>query len=408
MNGRYRTADVGLAAAVLALTVAMLEGGGFGDPTSGSRALDVLGLVLAAAASLPLAARRRAPLAAYAVICAASVALFALRYPLDVPFGAVAAVYSVAYTYGGDSRPTHRAAAMASAGGFVPATAAAYATAGRSPTTLLPELLFWAVVFVGVWLAGDRARLRREQLTELEQRARRTEREAERERRLAAAEERTRIARELHDSAGHAINVILVQAGAARLLQRRDPERSQRAIATIEQVARETIGEIDRLVRALRDDKVATPPVATDPGALAELVARHRATGLAVDGELGLPPRPLPPSVSWAAYRILQEALTNAARHGCGDAQVAVEYRAEAVEITVANPTTAHNTTLGGGHGIVGMRERAVLLGGRLEATMDRGEFRLYAWLPYGERTEPDPGATGDEPARAAVDEASA
>ena len=90
--------------------------------------------------------------------------------------------------------------------------------------------------------------------SELEERARRAERDAERERRLAAAEERTRIARDLHDSAGHAINVILVQAGAARLLSRQDPERSQAALETIEEVARETLGEIDQLVRALRDD----------------------------------------------------------------------------------------------------------------------------------------------------------
>src|SRR5262249_58655590 len=96
----------------------------------------------------------------------------------------------------------------------------------------------------------DWARLRGERISELEERAGAAGREAARERRLAAAEERTRIARELHDSAGHAINIILVQAGAARLLHRRDPGRSQHAIATIEQVARATIGEIDRLERA--------------------------------------------------------------------------------------------------------------------------------------------------------------
>ena len=108
----------------------------------------------------------------------------------------------------------------------------------------------------------------------------RAEREAERERRLAAAEERTRIARELHDSAGHAINVILVQAGAARLLHDRDPDGSRQAITTIEEVARGTIGEIDGLVRALRED--AAEQVPADPAAIDELLDHHRAGGLAI------------------------------------------------------------------------------------------------------------------------------
>ena len=111
-------------------------------------------------------------------------------------------------------------------------------------------LLFGVVVWGGAWVLGDRVRLRRERIAELVARAERAERDAERERRLAAAEERTRIARDLHDSAGHAINVILVQAGAARLLGERDPERSRAALETIEEVARETLTEIDQLVRA--------------------------------------------------------------------------------------------------------------------------------------------------------------
>ena len=115
-------------------------------------------------------------------------------------------------------------------------------------------VLFGVVVWGGAWVLGDRVRLRRERVAELEARAERAERDAERERRLAAAEERTRIARDLHDSAGHAINVILVQAGAARLLGESDPERSRAALETIEEVALETLGEIDRLVTALRDD----------------------------------------------------------------------------------------------------------------------------------------------------------
>ena len=386
MTRRNLAIDIGIGMLAFGLTLAMLRGGGFGDTTPGSRSLDGLGVLLAAASALPLVARRRAPVTAYAVACAASIALYALRYPLDVPFGPIIGVYSVAFARGGDPRPVRRAVVMIAANLFVPATAAAYAARGEGLGEIWPEMLFWAVLFLSVWQAGDRARLRREQVAELEQRARRTRREAERERRLAAAEERTRIARELHDSAGHAINVILVQAGAARLLQQRDPERSRQAIVTIEHVAQETIGEIDRLVRVLREDDGATPPVPIDQGALEELLDRHRAGGLTIDSELHAPHRPLAPSVSWAAYRILQEALTNAARHGDGHADVAVAYQPHGVEITVTNPTAGNGSSPGGAHGIVGMRERVTLLGGRLEVAAHHGLFRLYAWLPHDDR----------------------
>jgi signal transduction histidine kinase len=153
---------------------------------------------------------------------------------------------------------------MLAASLFVPAIASTYAARGQAPPEIAPELQL-ALLFAGAWISGDRTRLRGLQVGELRQRARRAELEAERERRLAAAEERTRIARELHDSAGHAITVILVQAGAARLLHARDPAGSQRAISTIEAVARDTIGKIDRLVRALRHDDGRDPRPPTRP-----------------------------------------------------------------------------------------------------------------------------------------------
>jgi signal transduction histidine kinase len=255
-------------------------------------------------------------------------------------------------------------------------------------------LALWALLSATMWIAGDWTRLRRERIAELEEQARRIELETERTRRLAAAEERTRIARELHDAAGHAINVILVQAGAARLLHQRDPAGSRQAIATIEQVARGTIGEIDQLVRALREDEGTSPP--TDPAALEELVERHRAGGLRIAADIGGPRRALPHAVAWATYRILQEALTNATRHGRGSADVMVGFGPNAVDITVTNPTASdgsapdgpgvgHGAWHGGGHGIIGMRERATLLDGILEAGAERGTFRLHARLPYGQ-----------------------
>ena len=181
-----------------------------------------------------------------------------------------------------------------------------------------PEALFGVVLWSGAWLAGDRTRLRAQRMEELEERAVRAEREAERERRLAAAEERTRIARDLHDSAGHAINVILVHAGLGRLRTESDPEGAREAFETIEDVARETVGEIDQLVAVLREDAQPTNGVEPPPGvaAVEGLVERHRAAGLDVASPSAAIAVALTPAVDRSAYRILQEALTNAARHG--------------------------------------------------------------------------------------------
>jgi signal transduction histidine kinase len=246
------------------------------------------------------------------------------------------------------------------------------------------EIVLGGLVWGGAWFAGDRTRLRRERIAALEDRAVKAEREAERERRLAAVEERARIARELHDSAGHAINVILVQAGAARLLQERDPERSRAALETLEDVARDTLDEIDALVRGLREDEDSAAAMAPLPGidALETLTARHRATGLDVTTHVRGRRPPLARSVDLAAYRIVQEALTNAARHGTGPADVEIAYGPQALELTITNAATGNGASPSGGHGLVGMHERATLLGGSLEAGQVNGAFRVHARLP--------------------------
>jgi signal transduction histidine kinase len=377
--------DAGIAVLTLGMSLAVLASHGLGVPDPSARHLDGTGVLLTMASTLPLAARRLAPMTVYLVTSAASIALLALRYPLDFPFGSVTAAYFLSAAYGGDPRPARRWAAMLAVWLFVPAAAVAHAANGHETAVIVPGLVFWALIFAGAWIAGDQTRLRRERIGELEERAQRTEREAARERRLAAAEERTRIARELHDSAAHAINIILVQAGAARLLHQRDPGRSQHAIATIEQVARATIGEIDQLVHALRDDTPGQPEPADPAAAIDELLDQHRAAGLAIVSDLHGSRRPLPHSVAWATYRILQEALTNAARHGRGSADVAVWFRPDAVEITVTNPAATNGQAPGGGHGIVGMRERASLLGGTLDTHADDGSFRLHARLPHSQ-----------------------
>jgi signal transduction histidine kinase len=372
---RQLALDTGIAGAVLAFSLLALAHG-FDES---DRQLDLLGGILAALAAAPLAVRRIAPLPVLAVVTSATAALYGLRYGLGPPVGFAIALYTFAEYRDTVRTRTWRVALVAS---LVVLVGPHLVRDGFAP-----ELLLGAVVWAAAWFAGDRTRLRRERMAELEERARRAEREAERERRLAAAEERTRIARDLHDSAGHAINVILVQAGAARLLQDQDPERSRAALATVEEVARDTLGEIDQLVRALREngDGHEVEPL---PGlaAVDTLVERYRQAGhdvsLSVDGTS----RPVAPGVDQAAYRILQEALTNAARHGSGSAAVAIRYSPDLLEIAVTNPTDPGTAARdGGGHGIVGMRERAQLLGGSLDAGMDDGAFRLRARLPYGE-----------------------
>jgi signal transduction histidine kinase len=375
---RNLLADAAIAVGIFGMLLGIAATGGL-DGTPGGKSVDLLGLALIAAATLPVAVRRLAPLPVYAVVSAATVALWGLDYRTDIPFGPVLAIYTLGSVYGG-APWRRRIWPVLAVAAFTPTSLGLYLVEGAGLfDVLVPEILLFGLMLGGVWVAGDLSRLRRERIAELADRARRTEREAERERRITAAEERTRIARELHDSAGHAINVILVQAGAARLLHERDPAASRRAIATIEQVATDTIGEIDRLVRVLREDD-GREPVPADPAAIEELVDRHRAAGLRIATDLRGSRAVVPRSVAWAAYRILQEALTNAARHGRGHADVRVQFGTEAVEITVTNPAGVGEP--GGGHGIVGMRERASLLGGVLETGQRAGTFRLYARLP--------------------------
>jgi signal transduction histidine kinase len=374
--------DLALAGFAFAATLAMLaaRNGASGD----TRDLDLLGVLLAALASLPLVAWRRAPLAVFVVTATASVALNALDFPPGPPFGPTIAVFLLALD------PDRARAPKWALGATVVGLLLVHAGAVGIAEDALPTvpLLFGALVWGGAWVLGDRVRERRLRVAELEERAHRAEREAERERRLAAAEERTRIARDLHDSVGHAINVILVQAGAARLLSRKDPERSRSALETIEDVARETLGEIDQLVGMLRDEDGAGDPARyVEPplglAAVGTMVERHRLAGVDVSVAEHGSPRPLPPALDQASYRILQEALTNAARHGGGSADVVIDFGGDSLELVVRNPTQPGSATEGPGHGIVGMRERAALLGGSLEAETRDGRFVVRARLPY-------------------------
>jgi signal transduction histidine kinase len=374
---RPRGLDLAIALVVFGVTLGTITG--VLDTGSYSYNLDALNVALAALTSLPLLAVRRAPLAVFAFTATASVALNVLGPPVGL--GPTVALFFLALSPAA-TRAGRRLTAFTVVGFFVVGAIADWL---HSPMSL-PAV--GAVIWLGVWFAGDWVRLRRERVAEQKERAQQAEREAERERRLAAAEERARIARDLHDSAGHAISVILVQAGAARLLSERDPKRAHQALETIEEVARETLGEIDQLVRALREDGVPEQGLdAVEPpsglAALDRLIDRHRAAGLDVSVHVGGERRPLTPGVDQAAYRILREALTNAVRHGAGSAAVEVSFGSQALEFTVTNPTRPDWAPTGAGHGILGMRERAALLGGRLTADGGDGRFCVTAELPY-------------------------
>jgi signal transduction histidine kinase len=376
-----RVVDVAIAAAALAGSLAQLDHGGIGGLRSGSGELDWTSGVLAACSTVPLVAWRRAPRAVFAVTASATVLLGGLGYPLGLALGPTAALYLFASSRAEDDPGTGRSIGMVVVLLLAYLGATAASDDGFPGSELLHTGLAWAVA----WFAGERTRLRREHIAELRQRALRAEREGERERRLAAAEERARIARDLHDAAGHAIGVIALRAGAARM--RRDPEHSQATLEAIEELARKTVGEIDQIVGTLRDRGSANGAVQEPPGlaSLDTLLARHAATGLDVSVARAGKPRPLETAVDQAAYRILQEALTNAAKHGTGGARVELAFSTATLQLTVSNPAACEAAQrANGGHGLIGMHERATLLGGSLEAERAKGTFRVRARLPYG------------------------
>jgi signal transduction histidine kinase len=376
--------DVALAGATLAGSLSLLAHGGirFGISETASGDLDWISGLLAACSTLPLVAWRRAPGAVFILTGSASVLLGGLGYASGLPLGPTVALYLFAASRDEEHPWTRRSSGTVVAL-FVAFLGATALGGGGFPGS---ELLHTGLAWGAAWFAGDRTRLRREQIAELQERALHAERDAERERRLAAAEERARIARDLHDAAGHAINVIAVRAGTARL--RKEPERSQAALEAIEELARKTVGEIDQIVGTLRERGAENGAVDAPPGlaSLDTLVGRHSAAGLEVSVAKEGEPRRLESAVDQAAYRILQEALTNAARHGTGPAQVELAFGETTLELTISNRAPAQGAPRpNGGHGLVGMRERATLLGGSLDVESANGSFRVRARLPYGD-----------------------
>ncbi|MEO7295287.1 MAG: histidine kinase [Candidatus Limnocylindria bacterium] len=371
--------DVALAAVVFAGSAALLNHGGF-SPRPESGQLDAAAIGLIALTALPLIAWRRFPLGVFVVGAAGTVLLAGLGYPVDLALGPVVALYLLAATRDQPMPWTGRTTATV-AGMLLAYLAAAAVAQGTFPGfQLFHTGLAWAVA----WFAGERTRLRREHLADLRKRAQRAEQDAERERLLATAEERARIARDLHDSAGHAISLIAVRAGAARLRHATDPDRSALALQAIEDLARQTVEDIDQIVGTLRGSPA--PGVVEAPVGLASLdalIARYTAEGMELTCNVAGATRSIGAAADQAAYRILQEALTNAARHGAGSARVDLTYDDTAVELTVTNPVRADALRrAGGGHGLIGMRERATMVEGSLQAERADGAFRVHARIP--------------------------
>ena len=245
--------------------------------------------------------------------------------------------------------------------------------------------------------AGDAARMHRAYIREVEERARRAEQTREEEARRRVMDERVRIARELHDVVAHHIAVISVQAGAAGHILQRQPERVGPVLEHIRDASDMVLKEIQSVVGVLRNGDEGESHEPT-PGLsrLPDLVAGLEATGFRVRHQQRGEARELPAVVDLAAYRIVQEALTNAHRYGDGSARLLVEYAPSGVILEVSNDVRPAPEMAGSGYGLLGMRERAASAGGRVAAGYtDDGRFRVHAVLP----TEGSAVAPAPEPA---------
>jgi signal transduction histidine kinase len=336
---------------------------------------------LALPITLALAWRVQAPLAVLAVI-AGTFFPSALLFPLsgDAAFAVVAALLIALYSVG-----AHTGGWQAVAG-VLAMLAVVLGVVAADPEGADPgSYVFFLFVVGGPWLAGRAIRHRRLSERHLEARALAAEREREEKARAAVAEERVRIARELHDVVAHAISVIVVQARGGRRSLTTQPEEAREAFDSIEASGREALAEMRRLLGMLRqdDEELALVP---QPSLryLDALVAQVKEAGLPVELSVEGEPAALPPGVDLSAYRIVQEALTNALKHaGPATAQVVVRYGAEHLEVDVTDTGRRPTADDGAGHGLVGMRERVTLFGGELEAGHRReGGFAVRARLP--------------------------
>ncbi len=368
VRGHPRAADAALAL----LLAALVEWEILTTDVTGPKWLLVpAGLAL----TVPLAWRRVAPLPALLFVMAAAAAAGLAAADSDevaqtpqMPFLAeLLAVYSVA---------AHAERRQALIGLLVSWAALLAAEPG--------DFVVMGPAWAGIWLAGRLVRAREQDARRLRELAQALERERVEEARLAVAEERTRIARELHDVVAHAMSTIVLEAGAERVNLDEGQTSARQALHSIERTGRQALAEMRRLVGVLRTEndepELLPQPSLTHLDLLIEQVGR---AGLAVELRVVGEPVQLAPGLDISAYRIVQEALTNVLKHG-GDARatVVVAYGDRTLEMEIADDGRG-GTPDGSGHGIVGMRERVALFGGSLEAGgRDGGGFAVRARLP--------------------------
>jgi signal transduction histidine kinase len=372
---------------------------------------DALAVLLTLCQTVPLVWRRRAPYAVLVATLVAATVHLALGYkPTFAEAAMVVALYTVAA-----HRPRREAlvtTALFAAGLVV----YGLISQARYPTAFEDRLQGWiltAVQFAAAFFLGDLQQRRLAYTAKLEALTARLAEEQELRSRWAVAAERGRIARELHDVVAHSVSVMVVQAGAARRSIAASPDQATAALGQIETTGRQALTEMRRLLGLLRDgegDDQGDAALAPQPGLarLDSLAASAREAGLPVEVTVEGDPRPLPAGVDLSAYRIVQEALTNSLKHaGPARARVRVCYGREVLEVQVTDdgvggreavqaPAGLVVVTLGpdgelelpdhrngGGHGLIGMRERVALFGGSLEAgALPGGGYRVAARLP--------------------------
>ncbi|GAA3117312.1 sensor histidine kinase [Streptosporangium carneum] len=337
-----------------------------------------LGLML----SLPLLWARRHPLTVFGIVSLVSFCQWLLGVqPLLFNAAVLVAMYMVA------SRRTLRWAVAA----CLTAELGLALSFGQIITT--PDFSSWAsvsVFVVAIWITGIYANTRRRYLESLEERAERAEHERDQQARLAAAAERARIARELHDVVAHNVSVIIVQADGAGYAIDSDPEQAREAIRAISHTGRQALAEMRRMVGVLRADGVPEE-YAPQPSLsqMSDLVAQVRSSGLPVDFRVTGLPQDLPEGEQLTVYRIVQEALTNTLKHGGPDSRATVEMEYGARELLLRVTDDGRGAAAPrspDGHGLVGMRERVAVFGGSVEARpRPGGGFQVTARLPIGE-----------------------
>ncbi|GAA4463251.1 sensor histidine kinase [Phytohabitans houttuyneae] len=329
-----------------------------------------------------LLARRRAPLAVLSLAILSLIVVTATSGD-ETPIleaTALIAVYTVTRTA---SRRTALLAALATAASLYTINAVSIGSLNH------PESL-GAIAWTGMAAAiGGTVRTWRDYLAATEERALRAEATKEEEARRRVAEERLRIARELHDVIAHHIALINVQAGVASHVLRSQPDQADEALGHIREAGRTVLDELGSLLYVLRQSGEEPQPTEPIPGLsrLGHLVETLTAAGLRVQHRQSGQPRPVPIATDLAAYRIIQEGLTNAHKHGAGGARLLVDYRPDTLHIEIRNAVPSHpSTTAGTGNGLAGMRERAHAAGGTLDVgPQPDGTFRLDARLPLPE-----------------------